>query len=172
MALVFALAAAVTYGAADFIGGLVTKRAGAIRVVLLSQAFGTLLTVLSMPVLGGGTFSSAAIVWGALAGVGGGAGILLLYRGLSIGRMSVVAPITGVEAAGVPVIAGFLLGERPSSLALGGVFLALVAVALVSRSEREEGGESRRGLPEALGAGLAFGAFFICLDQAPDASGI
>ena len=172
MALVFALAAAVTYGAADFVGGLVTKRAGAVRVVLLSQAFGPLLTIRLVPLLRGGVFSTEAIGWGALAGFAGGTGVLLLYRGLAVGRMSVVAPVTGVEAAGVPVIAGVVLGERPSLVALGGVFLALAAVALVSQSEKEAGGGRGRGLPEALGAGLAFGMFFICLDQAPDASGI
>ncbi len=174
MALLFALGAAVTYGAADFVGGLVTKRTGAVRVVLLSQAVGTSLTAASLPLFAGGVFSRAALGWGFAAGLAGGAGVVLLYRGLAIGRMSMVAPITGVEAAGVPVIAGLLLlGERPSAVALAGVLLALVAVVVVSGATEEGAkGNSRVGLLEAIGAGIAFGVFFICLDQAPDTSGI
>ena len=174
MALVLALVAAVTYGAADFVGGAVSKRAGAIRSVLLSQAVGSLLTVLLLPVLGSGSPSRDALWWGAAAGIGGGTGVLLLYRGLAIGRMSVVAPITGVEAAGVPVVFALAVGERPSPLALGGVVLGLVAVALVSStSEASEAGQRRTaGLAEALGAGLSFGLFFICLDQASDGAGL
>ena len=87
--------------------------------------------------------------------------------------MSVVAPFTGVEAAGIPVIFALVIGERPSGIALAGVALGLVAVGLVSASPGGDGAaRSTAGLPEALGAGLAFGVFFICLDKAPDAAGI
>lgn len=96
----------------------------------------------------------------------------MLYRGLARGRMSVVAPITGVEAAAVPVIFGLASGERPSAGAYVGIALALLAVVLVS-SSGSTGSDSRRaGLPEALGAGLAFGIFFIALDQAGPDTGI
>jgi drug/metabolite transporter (DMT)-like permease len=85
--------------------------------------------------------------------------------------MSVVAPITGVEAAVVPLVFGLLTGERPSAGALTGVVLALAAVVLVSSAASTEGGP-RAGLLEALGAGIAFGLFFIALEQAPSESGV
>lgn len=174
MALVLALAAALAYGAADFVGGASSKVAGAIRVVLISQLVGTGLTVALVPALGGAAPETAALTWGAAAGVAGGTGVLLLYRGLAIGRMSVVAPITGVEAAGIPVVFALASGERPSAAALTGVVLGLIAVALVSTSPDATGRLDSRwtGVPEALGAGFAFAVFFICLDRAPDGAGM
>lgn len=174
MALLLALGAALAYGAADFTGGAVTKKAGAVRVVLLSQLAGTLLTLLLVPLLATSPPDAQGLWWGAAAGLGGGAGVLLLYQGLAIGRMSVVAPITGVEAAAIPVVFALLVGERPSGIALGGVALGLFAVALVSTAPAAPGSTQSKtaGLREALGAGIAFGIFFICLDQAPDDAGL
>jgi len=174
VALVLALGAAAAYGAADFIGGAVSKKAGTIVVVLVSQLLGTAITLLLLPLFATWPPGSEALWWGAAAGVGGAAGVLLLYKGLASGRMSVVAPVTGVEAAGIPVIFALLTGERPSTVALGGVLLGLIAVALVSTSSGGPGVTQRAtaGLPEALGAGFAFGVFFICLDKAPDGAGI
>lgn len=174
MALILALGAALAYGAADFTGGAVTKRAGTVRVVFLSQLIGTGLTLLLAPFMASFPPSQEGLWWGAAAGIGGGMGVLLLYRGLAIGRMSVVAPITGVEAAGIPVVFALMVGERPSALALGGVVLGLCAVGLVSSAPAAPGLVENRmaGIPQALGAGLAFGVFFICLDQAPDGAGI
>jgi drug/metabolite transporter (DMT)-like permease len=86
--------------------------------------------------------------------------------------MSVVAPITSVEAAAVPVMFGLLSGERPSGWAIIGVVVALLAVALVSSSAHTTPTEGTSGIPEAIGAGAAFGVFFIVLDQAGDAAGM
>ena len=175
MAILLSLCAAVTYGAADFVGGLMTKRNDVFRVVFISQLFGLLPLVVAFVVLNDGSYSTRAIGWGIAAGIAGATGVLLLYRGLAIGRMSVVAPITAVEAAVVPVLFGLITGERPSSWALAGVVIALASVALISSVPDEDGldGRARRsGLAEALGAGLAFGAFFILLDGAGDDAGM
>jgi drug/metabolite transporter (DMT)-like permease len=86
--------------------------------------------------------------------------------------MSVVAPITSVEAAVVPVVFGLFIGERPGLGALIGVVIALLAVALVSSSAETREDSAPSGVPEAIGAGLAFGVFFIVLDQAGDSAGM
>lgn len=175
MAILLSMAAALTYGAADFIGGLMTKRNHVFRVVLLSQLLGAIPLLLVFPLLNDGAMSANALLWGAGAGITGGGGVVLLYRGLSIGRMSVVAPITAVEAAVVPVAFGLATGERPGALSLLGVGLALVAVAFISSVKEDVSGapEPRRsGVVEALGAGLAFGAFFILLDGVDADSGM
>lgn len=172
MAIVLSLLAALSYGAADFVGGFVTKRNEVLRVVLISQLFGSLPLVLVFPLLNTGTFSASALWWGSAAGVAGGMGVILLYRGLAVGRMSVVAPITSVEAAVVPVLFGLFIGERPGSLALLGVGVAILAVALVSSSAATALGAGTSGIPEAVGAGMAFGVFFILLDRAGDAAGM
>ena len=155
-----------------------TKRASAFAVVFWSQMAGIIAIAASYPLFDDGVYSFAAVLWGAGAGIAGGIGVILLYRGLATGRMSIVAPITAVEAASVPVLFGFFIGERPGALALVGVVLALLAVFLVSSSqghpdETVAGSPPRRsGVPEAIAAGLMFGLFFILLDQAGDDSGI
>ncbi len=190
MAVILGLLASITYGSADFLGGLYTRRAGVLTVVFVSQLMGTLLLVAALPFFLDEGLSADAVGWGAASGVAGAAGVTMLFRGLARGRMSVVAPITGTVAAGIPVLVGLLGGERPSTLALIGVALALTAVALVSASEHgndhpgegeasddveaDAGGEgpSASGLPEALGAGTSFGFFFVLLDRAGDTAGL
>lgn len=106
------------------------------------------------------------LVWCGLAGVFGGIGITALYRGLAVGRMGIVAPVTGILAAVIPVTAGIVLEGLPAPLVLAGIALALVAVALVSRQEDEEGG--RAGLTEALVGGVAIGLFGLTIAQISD----
>ncbi len=181
MAIILGLAAALTYGAADFLGGLATKRTKVLTVVLVSQLIGSLLLLAAIPFFLDVPVTPRALTWGALSGIAGSLGVALFYQGLSLGRMGAIAPITAVEAASVPVVFGLLSGERPRALALAGVLLALVAVALVySSSERastavpaaRDASWMRNGLAHALAAGLAFGAFFILLDSAGDDSGL
>jgi drug/metabolite transporter (DMT)-like permease len=89
--------------------------------------------------------------------------------------MSIVAPITAVLAALVPVAVGLVDGERPAPVALAGIPLALVAIALLARDPDAEGPEGAMPtsvLAMALGAGLGFGVFFVCLDAAGDDAGI
>ncbi len=99
----------------------------------------------------------------ALAGLMGGIGITLLYRGLAIGRMGIVAPVTGVLAAVIPVVAGFATEGIPDVPVMAGIIIAVVAVVLVSRVADESGG--RAGLPEALVGGTAIGLFGVVIAQ-------
>lgn len=179
MAIVLGLAAALTYGAADFLGAVATKTTKVLTVVFLSQVLGSGLLLVALPFFLEAPISAAALGWGALAGVAGAVGVGLFYQGLAVGRMGAVAPITGVEAAAVPVIFGLIAGERPSVLALAGVAVALAAVALISSSpattelvKRTDGRRMPPGVALALGAGVAFGAFFILLDQGGDDTGL
>jgi drug/metabolite transporter (DMT)-like permease len=170
MAVVLALVGAVTYGVADFWGGLATKRTAAATVIATGQLAGLVVLVPALALLPA-RLDAAALLWGGAAGVAGGLGLLLFYRSLADGTMSVVAPLTAVSAAAVPVLAGLALGERPSLLALGGVLIALLAVVLVSA----EGGRlptwrqlvADRAVGAALAAGVAFGLFFVLLSR-PD----
>ena len=100
------------------------------------------------------------------AGILGGIGITALYRGLAIGRMGIVAPVTGVLAAVIPVTAGIVLEGWPAPLVLVGIGLAIAAVLLVSRVTDAAAGPS--GLREALVAGVAIGFFGIAIAQLSD----
>ncbi|WP_214108424.1 DMT family transporter [Acrocarpospora catenulata] len=170
-AVALATACAVIFGTADFFGGLATRRSRVLAVVVCSQLGGLVLVLLAMPFLPGAA-SPASLLWGMAAGVAGGAGIVLFYRGLATGKMSVVAPITATTAMAVPVLFGLLMGERPSPAALAGVALGLLAVTLVSREPGGGGGLSLGPVLNALASGAGFGGFFILLKLAPADAGL
>ncbi len=176
MAFVLALAAALTYGAGDFLGGIATKRSvSSVGVVALSSLVGLGLLALMVWVVPGDP-TAADLLWGAAGGIAGGTGVLLFYVALATGVMSVVAPVTAVTGAVVPVAAGLLLGERPGAWALVGVALAIGAVALLSReapgTDERVDADRRRAFVLALGAGLGFGGFFVLLDRTGEDAGL
>jgi drug/metabolite transporter (DMT)-like permease len=139
-------------------------------VVVTAQLLGLAMLGALLVVAPSGDPTTRDLVVGAASGVCGGIGVFLLFRGLAAGRMSVVAPITAVGAAVLPVGWGLATGERPSPLVLVGVALALVAVVLVARSddpvEQTEAPDPHGGVRWAVGSGVAFGALFILLAEA------
>lgn len=170
-AITLATACAVVYGAADFCGGLATRRSQVYAVVVLSQVAGLAFIAGLLPLLPGES-GTAALVWGVFAGLAGGGGLIFFYRALATGTMSVVAPVSATVSAGLPVLFGLASGERPQPMALAGVALAIAAVLLVSRSPGR--GPSGRGLGPLVSAtisGAAFGGFFILLSKAPESAG-
>ena len=174
MAVVLALVAALAYGAADFYGGLATRRLPAAAVVLRSNSL-AFPCLLAANLVVGGTWTGHDAVIGALAGVAATAGLLLLFQGLAEGTMSVVAPITAVLAAVVPMAVGLATGERPAAFAITGLPVALVAVVLLAAPPSAGGGRlviPAVNLIAALGAGLAFGLFFVALDATSHDGGL
>lgn len=174
MAALLALSAAAAYGAGDFLGGVASRRAPATAVVFWSHVVGLVLMLAAAPLVGGDVTGRALAV-GAGAGLIGAAGVTLFYRALAVGTMSVVAPVAGLLSAAVPVVAGVGTGERPSTAALVGIVLALMAITLVSRESgptAATAGPGTRGLGLALAAGLGFGLFFVLLSEAGDGTGI
>jgi len=167
VALLLSLAAAIVYGAGDFLGGFATKRAPVLTVVFGAQVAALPVIAVALPLLGG-VVHPADLAWGAGAGVLGAAAVTLLYRALAMGTMGIVSPVAAVLAAAVPAIYGFAIGERPVPAALAGIVLALVAVVVVSLSAGS--GPTLRGVPEAAAAGIMFAGFFIVFARtSPDA---
>jgi len=171
MAVLLSLLAALSYGLADFCGGMASKRASVWGVALLASVAGSVL-VLAASVVMGGDSTGADIWWGSAAGVGNGFGTLFLYRGLSSGRMGVVAPVSGVGAAVIPVVVGVLLGERPAALVWAGIVLALPAIWLVAREPTGPSVASPGGLVDGGLAGLGFGFLFVALGQVSEDAGL
>lgn len=149
------------WGCGDFGGGLLTRRTPLFGVVLISQFVGMALALALALVRGETAPLPADLFWSVLGGVAGGIGITALYHGLAVGRMGVVAPITAVIAALIPVAAGILLEGLPTLLVLVGIALAIVAVILVSRVAGEQGGPS--GLRFALIGGVGLGLFGVLI---------
>jgi uncharacterized membrane protein len=172
MGVLLALAAALLYGGSDFGGGLASRRFGPVRVTVIGSAVAAVLAWAALLVSGGPGPDVRAIAWGLASGLAGGAGTLVLYRGLARGQMSVVGPVSAVGAAVVPVAAGLALGEHPSVLAVAGVLVSLPAIVLVAASGSMRGKLAPKGLLDGLAAGLAFGVLFIGLAQAGRNAGL
>lgn len=174
MAIALALISSLCYGAADFMGGLASRRTATFPVVVVSQLAGLVLVAIVLAAMRPAAPAGADLAWGAVGGVAGGIGVALLYHALAISAMSVVAPVTAVCAIAVPVVAGLAFGERPGVAALGGVVLSAFAIALISREPAPDRpvllGVSGPGVVIALFAGLAIGAFYVALERTgPDA---
>lgn len=163
----------LVWGVGDFAGGKATQRAAALPVAWLSKLVSVPLLALYLiatyvPV------RSESLAWGALGGAVGMVGMMLFYRALSGGAMTVVAPVTAVTSAAIPVVVGLLGGERPGAVRLIGVGCALLAITLVSLAPARPGETSvvtRRLLGLAIASGAGFALFFIFLARAGDAAG-
>lgn len=171
MAYLFAIASAALYGAADFLGGMASRRASTMAVVVWSQAAGLVMLLLVLPLLPDASPSRSDWFWGAVAGIAGSVGVGLLYRALAIGTMAVVAPTTAVCAVVIPVMAGLLAGERLAGLTIAGIGLAVVAIVLVSQ-ERGTTSVARKGIGIAFLSGVAIGFFFLALARTAPAAGM
>jgi drug/metabolite transporter (DMT)-like permease len=167
---------AALYGSADFCGGLATRRASVVPVMIFSQLAGLAALLLVLPLLPPASAGIADLMWGALGGCALAGGLTLLYRGLATGKMSVVAPVTAVLAVVVSALAGFAAGDRLSWAGWGGVALALAAIVLVGQdgapAGAAEGRGAARGLRAALLAGALLGLFLTALKQTAPASGL
>lgn len=162
--ILFGLLSAATWGAGDFCGGLASRRAHTFAVVAVSQMIGGSLLVVLALLFREPWPAPVDLGWGALAGVIGNIGLLALYRGLATGQMGVVAPLSAVLSAALPVVVAVWAEGLPELLTLAGFGVALAGVWLLSRPE---GGAPFRldslGLP--LAAGLGFGLFFVLIDR-------
>ena len=160
----YGLLAATTWGMGDFSGGIATRRANVVVVMLFSQLVGISMFTLLALVTHEQFPSPRDLAWGAAAGVAGLVGIAALYSAMALGQMGIVAPISGVITAALPVLAGALMQGLPNPLNLLGFALALVGVFLISRSG--DGTARPVSIVLAVIAGFGFGGFLILIAQA------
>jgi drug/metabolite transporter (DMT)-like permease len=160
---VFGLAASLCWGSGDFSGGLASRRAYVGSVVLADYAVGFVLLVTLALLWREPTPASSDLLWGGLAGVAGVLGLLAFYSALARGKMGIVAPVSAVLTAALPVLFSVFTAGLPTLLQLGGFILALLAIGLISRPERTA--EPPQGIGLALLAGCGFGCFFILISR-------
>ncbi|MRJ75304.1 EamA family transporter [Aeromicrobium sp. SMF47] len=170
MAIVLSLVSALAYGVSDFLGGIFSKRASAWQIAVVGQSSSTVFS-LAVALVVGGSPTGRDLLFGSLAGLGGGFGAAFLYRGLSSARMGVVAPISAIGAALIPVAVGLLTGDRPSGMALVGVVCAFPAIALISRVVDDDPAH-RGGVLDGVLAGVGFGMLFVFLGQIGEDAGL
>jgi drug/metabolite transporter (DMT)-like permease len=168
-ALLLAFASSVAWGAGDFLGGLKSRRLPLLNVLVAAQLTGLVLIAAFVAIRGEGPPGGELVFWGPFSGVAGAVGLAAFYRGLAVGNMGVVAPISATAAV-VPLVVGVAGGDRPGELQYTGIALALLGVVLASREEvggRLAGGTAR-GAGLALVSALGFGLFFVGMDRASD----
>ncbi len=164
-ALLCGLGSAAAWGAGDFSGGLASRRSDVYTVVVVAEAVGIIPLLVFALMWGGPLPPVSYILWAGLGGVVGVVGLLALYRALSVGHMGVVAPVTSVVAAVLPLLLGSFWDGLPTFLQMAGILVALGAVWLLSRTEAEQRfAFADLGLP--ILAGTAFGLYFVCIDLA------
>lgn len=185
MAVVLALCASALFGVADFLGGSSARRIRPMITALGSQVTGLLVLAVAAAIAGGMLLGGDMVI-GAVAGAIGAAAIWLFYRGLALGAMSVVAPISAVTSAIVPILVGLAIGETPSGTDWLGIAVALPAVMLISREgtadpteqahepavERATPASNRAGVTAGLLAGTGFGTFVVLITRTSSESGL
>jgi len=187
LAVVLALVSAIGYGSSDFAAGLASRSAPVIQITLLASVVSGVIVAAALPFAASPGPNAAALAWGFAAGLGGTLGAFALYLGFRYAAFSVAGPLSAVASAGFSVLAGLLYGERPTTLALTGIVLALPAIVGTAASAAGdtvvsaagEGGEDgspagrqAAGVVYGLLAGACFALLFIGLDQAGSDSGL
>ena len=171
LVVILGLSSAFSWGAGDFSGGMASKRTSAYSVVVISQFISLVLLLLGVFLVSPEPISSQAAMLGGIGGICSAVGLVALYSGLARGPMGVVAPLTAVTAAVVPVLFSLWESGLPTITQLAGILVALVAVWTISSGDGVSRLELKDlGLP--LLAGLGFGLFFIVIARASEASAI
>lgn len=172
MAALFALISSVSWGVADFVGGLAARRAGSAQVLAVSYPAGAVvITIFALTIIPG-EFSTALFGYALITGVIGAIAIALLYAALVRGQMGIVSPITAVMSGAVPVMVGIFRGEQPSAWAFAGMALAVIAVVLVSQESQHHGKTPPVAILLAMASGTAIGLYLTALGLAPQDSGV
>jgi drug/metabolite transporter (DMT)-like permease len=156
------------WGIADFLGGLTSRSAALLSVLLISQVTALVLLAAIVIVLAEPAPDARFILYAAISGLSEVAGVAALYRGLAIGVMSIVAPIAAIAPV-VPLAFGLAFGEVPAPIQGAGLALIIVGVVLTSRQRRSNGqarGRLGASIVYGLLSALGFGIFFVALGAA------
>ena len=156
--LLLALGASLAWGVADFVGPLLSRTLGVLRIMFWAQVGGLTGIAIVVAIRGEGP-AGWGVLFAVAAAIGGTLGLFAYYRGMQIGAMSVVAPIAGASAV-IPVVFGIATGDDPSTPQLAGMACALVGVALASVEHQEGSHRLAAGVGLALLAALGFGIYF------------
>jgi drug/metabolite transporter (DMT)-like permease len=164
MSYLLGLLSAIVWGAGDFCGGLASRRAALLSVLIVAEFTGFFLLVVAAFLVNETFLVRVAFGYSVAAGLSGTIGLGCLYRGLAIGRASIVAPVSAVIGAAIPALFTAYMQGLPGPLKVAGFVLALAAIVLASQSSHKA--KSQNALPFGLLAGVGFGGFFILIDQA------
>ena len=168
MAALLALFSSVMWGSADYLAGKLSRRRHVLVVLGGTQAVGLLATLVVATLTGAWGASRGYVGWAVLASLAGATGLALYYRALAIGTMGVVSPIAALGVL-VPLAVGLGAGERPTTLQLVGIVLALVGVVAASGPE-VHGDAGWAPLLLASGSALFLGTSLVAIAEGSESS--
>ena len=174
MATILALFSSLLWGSADFLGGKLTKRYPALAVTAVSQSFGLITGILIVVISSSWLLPSLSwsnyLLPGVFAGLLGFIGLIAFYTGLATGQMGVVAPISALSVL-IPLTIAFINGEKPNSMQLSGMSIALIGAVFASGPEIKSG-MTIRPLVYAVIAAFGFGGAVAFIAQGSSSSAI
>lgn len=185
IAVALAAVSAISYGASDFSGAVASKDNDATHVTLAMQVVSLASLLVILWWFPSGRLDMIDLGWGAIGGLGAAVGLVAFYRALARGPMSIAAALTALWSTALPVLAGLALGDRPGTVTLVGIAVAVPSAVLVSL----ESGTANRIEPTprervvawqrqartrllAIVAGIGFGLFFIALSRTSADAGL
>jgi len=170
LALCLSFSACIMWGIADFIGGLKSRHLPTITVVMLSNSFGVAVVSVIVLIRGKALPANPLLLWAIAAGIIGLFALFFLYKGLAVGSMSIIAPISSTGVI-IPVIYGLLFGDTLSNLQIVGIPMAIIGTVLaaIKKTENEKKAKLARGVWYAIGSAITIGIYFIFIDRASNA---
>jgi len=162
------LASALSWGTGDFIGGVASRKIGAYRTVIFVQFIGLIFIILAFPFFKEPFPDIHVIKWSVIAGGIGTTGFLLFYEAMRKGPLSIIAPLSALVGAIIPVTVGIFTEGFPSTRVFFSFGLAFIAILLVSyeKPDKKEKKKKKTYLPLAILAGIGFGFYFVLIHEA------
>ncbi len=168
IAALLGLASALSWGIGDFAGGLASRKMGAYRAVMYGEAIGLIFAFIAIPFVKEPFPDNHTIKWSIAAGIVGTIGLLSFFEAMRLGRISIVAPLSALIGAIIPVLVGGFLEGAPQPGVLLGFALALIAVVLISKEKDEGDTKTSSHLYLPILAGTAFGLYFVFINEASE----
>ncbi|MEW6084700.1 MAG: DMT family transporter [Chloroflexota bacterium] len=166
LSIIFGIASSLSWGAGDFAGGLSSRKVGAYRAVLYADFFGLLILAVASIFYRESLPTSIVALNSFIGGALGSIGLLILYHSLSVGQMSIAAPVSALFAALLPVIVGSITEGLPNAIQFLGFAFALAAVWLISQGDGTFHISKLSDLKLPILAGVGFGCYFIFIHSA------
>lgn len=166
LSILFGIASSLSWGAGDFAGGLSSRKVGTYRAVLYADFFGLLILAVASLFYREAFPSTSGFVNSLLGGALGSFGLLILYYSLTVGQMSIAAPVSALFAALLPVMYGAMTEGLPTTIQFIGFALALAAVWLISQGDGKFHAGKLSDLKYPILAGVGFGCYFIFIHEA------
>ena len=168
LSILFGLGSALSWGAGDFTGGIAARKTGAYRTVFYGEVIGIFVLFFVITIFGESFPNNRTWFFAILAGALGTVGLILLYHSMTLGLMSIAAPVSALLAAALPVVVGMFREGFPEWTTFIGFGFAFFAVWMISQGQ---GGikdiiSHLSDLKLPLLAGIGFGLYFVLMHEA------